>query len=564
MIRKQTTWIRLIFFLAIGINIVACSSSGALIKPPPKIQNPPANSPNPDKSSEPKKPTPIPDPKAGIWVSTTLPEGLRQTLKLPSGFEMVTDPNQADLRLEIGTDNVVSTWVYALVAPFPTVQDGVASSELRDYWLHGKNAGVPVQKILVDQSTENVFSQIWGKPAANSISILTDDKMLDKAWQDMNVWAILPFDRIEPRWKVLEVDGISPIRKDFQLDSYYLSVPVSIHEDSPQAKNLFQQLDKTQFIASSNRDANLLTTVIVSGTTALVRATAHLMEVNGMTYPGQDIRDWLRQADITHVSNEIAFTPTCPPPFTLPNSKLEFCSKPEYFQLLQDIGVDVVELTGDHLSDWGPDAIRYTINLYDQSGLKYYGGGLNLQDGQKPLLLEHNGTKIAFIGCNAKPPGYALASATSPGAVHCNPTYLLSEIMSLKEQGYQVITTFQHLEYYSYKANPIVVADFEKAAQAGSVIVSGSQAHQPQAMEFDNNAFLHFGLGNLFFDQYNEGFPTRQAFIDRHVFYNGHYINTELLTIMFVDQARPRPMTPAERQDLLTTIFQASNWKLGE
>jgi len=121
---------------------------------------------------------------------------------------------------------------------------------------------------------------------------------------------------------------------------------------------------------------------------------------------------------------------------------------------LQDIGVDVVELTGDHLSDWGPDAIRYTINLYNQTGMKYYGGGLNLDDGQKPLLLEHNGTKIAFIGCNAKPPGYALASATSPGAVHCNPDYMLPEIKSLKEEGYQVITTFQHLEYYSYKAKP--------------------------------------------------------------------------------------------------------------
>jgi len=106
------------------------------------------------------------------------------------------------------------------------------------------------------------------------------------------------------------------------------------------------------------------------------------------------------------------------------------------------------------------------------------------------------------------------------------------------------------------------VADFEKAAEAGSVIVSGSQAHQPQAMEFDNNSFLHYGLGNLFFDQYNEGFPERQAFIDRHVFYNGHYINTELLTIMFVDQARPRPMTPSERQDLLTTIFSGQQLEI--
>jgi len=572
MISKQSIWFRLASFLAIGISIVACSSSASLIKPSTKLQNSPTVTSDSDKNSPSGKgglvsavtATPVPQPEAGIWISSILPESVSQSLKLPSGFELVTDPTQADLRLEFGTDNVVSTWVYALVAPFPTVEDGVASSDLKDFWLNGQDSSMTIQKILVDQATENVFSQIWGKPASNIISILPDDQILNEAWQDMDAWAIIPFEQIEPRWKVLEVDGISPIRKEFKPDSYFLSVAISLHEVTPRAEDLFQQLDKEQFIASSNRDPNLLTTVIVTGTTALARATAHLMEVNGMTYPDQDIRDILRQADILHVSNEVAFTPTCPPPFTLPNRILKFCSKPEYIQLFQDIGVDVVELTGDHLSDWGPDAIRYTINLFNQLGMKYYGGGLNLADGEKPLLLEHNGTKIAFIGCNAKPPGYALASATTPGAVHCDPAYLFPEITSLKEQGYQVIMTFQHLEYYAYTANPILVADFEKAAQAGAVIVSGSQGHQPQAMEFDNNSFLHYGLGNLFFDQYDEGLPTRQAFMDRHVFYNGHYINTELLTNMFVDQARSRPMTPAERQDLLTTIFKASNWKLGE
>jgi poly-gamma-glutamate capsule biosynthesis protein CapA/YwtB (metallophosphatase superfamily) len=36
------------------------------------------------------------------------------------------------------------------------------------------------------------------------------------------------------------------------------------------------------------------------------------------------------------------------------------------------------------------------------------------------------------------------------------------------------------------------------------VIVSGSQAHQPHGFEFYNGSLIHYGLGNLFFDQYNE------------------------------------------------------------
>ena len=74
---------------------------------------------------------------------------------------------------------------------------------------------------------------------------------------------------------------------------------------------------------------------------------------------------------------------------------------------------------------------------------------------------------------------------------------------------------------------------------AGADIVQGSQAHQPQNFEFYENGFIHYGTGNLFFDQYN--FPgCDRAFIDRHVIYNGKYINTELITIKFVDYARSR------------------------
>ena len=97
--------------------------------------------------------------------------------------------------------------------------------------------------------------------------------------------------------------------------------------------------------------------------------------------------------------------------------------------------------------------------------------------------------------------------------------------------------------------------------KAGAIIVSGSQAHQPQGIEIKDNSFIHHGLGNLFFDQIYEIPPnTATAFIDRHIFYNGKHINTELLTIKFIDFARARPMTEAEREVLLRKIFQASGW----
>jgi DNA polymerase III sliding clamp (beta) subunit (PCNA family) len=51
-----------------------------------------------------------------------------------------------------------------------------------------------------------------------------------------------------------------------------------------------------------------------------------------------------------------------------------------------------------------------------------------------------------------------------------------------------------------------------------------------------------------------------EGFIDRHVFYDNHHISTELITIRFIDMARPRLMTPEERTNFLNVIFQVSGW----
>ena len=67
-------------------------------------------------------------------------------------------------------------------------------------------------------------------------------------------------------------------------------------------------------LPATNRDPLKMTTVIMSGTSALVREIAYQMEVNGIDYPGRDIGNVLRQADILHVSNEASFDPTCPVP----------------------------------------------------------------------------------------------------------------------------------------------------------------------------------------------------------------------------------------------------------
>lgn len=494
-----------------------------------------------------------------LWIDPTLPEALRSQVIVPLDVVAVPSRETAMLRLEISTERPVSRWIYALAAPFPTLSDGVTFDTLRRAWRGEAVGPFAGQPILVDESTRATLSAAWGEaPAAQAVLTLPTQGLLDAAWKQRSGWAIIPFEAIEPRWKVLEIDGQSPLHKNFDVHTYPLSVSISLTGDPVLAEALKTVYGAT-LTPASNRDPQRLTTLAMTGVTALVRSTAYAMEKHGINYPAEDIAGWLTEADLAHVSNEVPFAQGCPYPDPFQQG-MRFCSDPRYIKLLETIGADIIELSGDHFQDWGEEATLYTLELYKQEGWRYYGGGANSEEARQPLLVEHNGNRLAFIGCNAKGGGYAQAGPEHAGAVACDFEYIESQIASLRAQGYLPIATFQHFEYYTYEAQPDQLRDFHRLAQAGAVIVSGSQAHQPQGMDFLNGAFIHYGLGNLFFDQYEVSLATRQAFVDRHIFYDGRYLGSELLTMMFIDYARPRPMTLAERQELLQAVFAASGW----
>lgn len=497
--------------------------------------------------------TPTPGPS--LWVQPFLPARFRESLRLPGGMRLVESSQEASLRLEVSDANPASRWIFAAVAPFSTLIEGVSFEDILGAWKGestGPFAGVP---LLVSGSTKEILTVVWGEPAEGSVRVVPEEELIEAAWNEQPAWGVVPFEDLDPRWKVLKVDGFSPLSKEFDSQAYPLAASISIAGD----QYLIDRVGKELGIPETNRDPGKLSTVLLTGVTALVRGTSNTMYSRGITYPAEEIGPVLQEADILHISNEIPFFAGCPL-YELNFPELRFCTNPRYMGLLEEIGADVIELTGDHFADYGDEATLYTLELYKERGWPYYGGGANLEEARQPVLLEHNGNKVAFIGCNAKGGGYATASDTRPGAGACDWAWMESETARLKAEGYQVIATFQHQEWYEYPVREQYRGDFLRLAEAGASIVSGSQAHMPHGFEFSGESYIHYGLGNLFFDQYNTIPGTNDAFMDRHVFYDGRYIGTELLTIRFIDYAKPVFMTAEERLALLETVFAASGW----
>jgi poly-gamma-glutamate synthesis protein (capsule biosynthesis protein) len=280
---------------------------------------------------------------------------------------LASSPESATIKLDeinpqsASGNSQSAIWFYSAVTPFPTLADGVSLADIQGAWIGADTGPFAGRPLWMDETTLAAFTAFWGPPVEGAVSVAPVDSIVDSAWAEQPAWAIVPFESLDPRWKVLTVDGQSPVHNDFDPQTYPLKLAFSIQTSIASLPAELAALPAT------NRDPAKLTVLAMTGVTALVRATADQMERRGILYPGEEVRSVLRAADLTHISNEISFDPDCPPPDPWTDS-LQFCSDPKYIELLEDVGTDVVELTGNHLLDYGPSDLLYTLDMYDQRG----------------------------------------------------------------------------------------------------------------------------------------------------------------------------------------------------
>jgi poly-gamma-glutamate synthesis protein (capsule biosynthesis protein) len=439
------------------------------------------------------------------------------------------------------------SYYYALVAPFPTLADDVSSAALRAFWagdakaLAGATNTGTAPTLFMTAETQKALTAALGAPGKSAqVKVLPAGEILQAAWAvQPSGMAVVPFEQLEARWKLLTIDGINLLDKTADVAAYPLVAQAS----------------------ATNRDLNKMTVVAMTGVTALFRGTAFQMERKGITYPAQKIVDWLKNADITHISNEVSFWDKCPKPKVVDG--VTMCSDPKYIELLQFVGTDIVELSGNHLWDRGADKLTTTIETYEKLGWKYFAGGKSAATALDPVRYDINGSKIAFVGCNWF--GNNWATDTKPGSARCGAKgragleLIIPAIQKLKAEGYMVIVGIQYGEFDRYDPTPQQARDFNALREAGAIVVNGSQGHHAAGFSVNAQGFIHYGVGNLFFGD-QAGLGNQQTMVDRHVFYDNRYLGVEIKTARIRDLSQPQPMNVKERRELLTRLFAASTY----
>ncbi len=492
------------------------------------------------------------------WSSPEINGEISNFIAEENNLQLTLEKNRANFWIEqipVGekAENLIFLKLFVISAPFQRYETDISTLDFFNLLLQIDSDGME-NKIWIGEQDFQYIQMMYPAVDPNRFILSAD---YPEVCSVIACYRISSFEDIIPDWRILAMDGNHPLHKSFDIDQYPLVFRLGYNVNPPLTMMRLNQ-EQEEFI--SNFQPDQITSLLISGTTALVRNTALQMEEQGIEFPAQNLGDVLRSADITHISNEVPFYSACPPAKPL-RKEMRFCSDPDYIGLLNFIGADVIELTGNHLLDWGPQAFIETLDLYDRNSLFYYGGGRNMRDASKPLYLSVNGNRFAFLGCNVAGPVNDWATASRPGANKCVPEQLLEEIKTLRAQGYLPIITIQHYEVEDFAPLTQVKKDFWAYAQAGAAIVSGSQAHFPQGFDFVDQTFIHYGVGNLFFDQMDNW--LRKGTLDIHYFYEGRYINSEIIGIINENFGQPRLMTTDEARQFFGKMYQYSFYYQG-
>ena len=491
--------------------------------------------------------------EAPIWVgcAPNLPKRICQQLRdnLPGEpFRFTEHKRVAKLLLTLDRSPKaleLGHWFLAQVIPFKSAHDGLSLLALKAIWKgqrHRKGGW-----LWVTQESYQLLKKNWGPPSRLVRTV--DMEKFEEKLEKRGSRGIIPFDLLKPQWKVGQLAKRSLFVRNSprDIEHYPMRFPIFLSDRNckpclARAKNLFPQI--------SNRDESNMTVVMMTGVTALSRGVARLIDARDTAYPIADIKHLFKGADFVHVSNEVSFQPDC----DAGASSMSFCSKERYLEVLDGLGVNIVELTGNHLVDKGRRWLDYSLDLFEKRGWRWFGGGRNKSEALSPLLVEHGPNKIAFLGCNAVGPKAVWATPQRSGAAKCDVKDMKAKIRTLKQDGYSVIVSVQHREKYQYAPVRWQKSMFRKLSKAGADMVMGSQAHQPQTLEFQDGRFIHYGLGNFLFDQM-QTLGTRRQMYDRLIFYKGRLISIEIETAMLEEFGRPRPTTQKERKNFLRQVF---------
>ena len=282
------------------------------------------------------------------------------------------------------------------------------------------------------------------------------------------------------------------------------------------------------FILSSGGALSQEISIAVVGDIMFGPDVARIMDREGSLAPFSGTLEHLRNADITLGILEGGIGTRGE---AAQDKEQPFRSKPSAARGLANAGFDIVSLANPHIMDYGKAGFLDTLEFLSWYGVKYVGGGMNLEEAKKPLILTAKDVKIAFLAYyRGSQFDQAFAKRDKPGPAF--PIYgeLERDVTAAKEQADFVIVSIHWGVQAEGKEGSEVTSRqklyVQKLIDYGAAVVVGQWLHTLQGIQIYKGKPVIYSLGDFVYGTYAKKLPI--GFILKFVFSSDKILRMEI------------------------------------
>ena len=210
---------------------------------------------------------------------------------------------------------------------------------------------------------------------------------------------------------------------------------------------------------------------------------------------GEELQKLLAGADYRIFNLEVPLTDTKTP---LTKSGPALIAPTATIAGYKALGVDCVTVSNNHIMDQKAEGFFTTLKVLDEAGIAHVGGGKNLQEAARPLILELEGKKIGIYACAENE--FSIAGEDTPGANPIDPWESPDHVAALKAQCDFVIVLYHGgKEHYRYPS-PGLQKACRKLMEKGADLILCQHSHCIGCEEKYRNGTIVYGQGNFLFD----------------------------------------------------------------
>ena len=212
-----------------------------------------------------------------------------------------------------------------------------------------------------------------------------------------------------------------------------------------------------------------------------------------------------------------------------PQARLPMRTDPRVAQAIRAAGFDVTSFASNHCMDWGPDALADTIDNLKKENLAVIGVGANIHEARRPVIMERNGTRIAFLAYNTILPQCYWAEVDRPGCAplraftfyeqieHDQPgtpcrthsfphrqdlQAMIADIEAVRASADVVVVSM----HWGVHFVPSLIADYQRdvahtAIDHGADLIIGHHPHILKGIEVYRGRAIFYSLGNFAIEQ---------------------------------------------------------------